>query len=76
MGSEREDGRRHMKEKIKSDLADLWVCGGGKFGWGGKKKSTGTVRGRKLIPPRCCARVAGGMPDQPTGTADIMLPPT
>lgn len=41
-------------------------------GW--QNKSAGTVRGRKLIPPRCCASVERGVPDQPTGTADMKPP--
>lgn len=47
---------------------DLWM----EEGW--QNKSAGTVRGRKLIPPRCCASVERGVPDQPTGTADMKPP--
>lgn len=39
--SQREGGRQqgHMKEKMKSDLVDPWICGRRKGGRGGKMKA-------------------------------------
>lgn len=68
-------GRKRARTHERKD--EKWPC------WpldlwteeGRQNKSAGTVRGRKLIPPRCCASVDRGVPDQPTGTADIKPPP-
>lgn len=35
IGLARGEGGRHMKEKIKRDLVDLWIRGRGEFGRGG-----------------------------------------
>lgn len=55
-GGREEVGKDNMKEKMKSDLVDPWIHGQSKGGRGG----AGTVRGRKLIPSRCCANADRG----------------
>lgn len=71
----RKTARTHERkdEKWPCRPLDLWTE---ERREGRQNESAGTVRGRKLIPPRCCASVVGGVPGQPTGTADNMSPLT
>lgn len=77
MRCQREGGGQqgHMKEKMKSDLVDpgIWGRKGGQEGR--QNESAATARGRKLIPPRCCASVGRGYRASPLAQRTACTPP-